>query len=191
MASVLDRIPQSSLIRLPLSSRSLLAGSCFLKYDMCGYGQILSCRLGVSLLPLPLQLPISHSPVDLPPLSGLFPSVAHLVLPAAEALCAAHLRLQGAGAQAVVVAVINESPFTRIFRLFPQLKLFAPRIRASWALVLKRVPWDVLGRRLYETIFEEAPFLESMFDRSAITMGIKLVDMIDSMVGAPGRPWRG
>jgi hypothetical protein len=81
--------------------------------------------------------------------------------------------------------------FTRIFRLFPQLKLFAPRIRASWALVLKRVSWDVLGRRLYETIFEEAPFLESMFDRSAITMGIKLVDMIDSMVGAPGRPWRG
>ena len=60
-------------------------------------------------------------------------------------------------------AVNNESPFTRIFRLFPQLKLFAPRIRASWALVLKRVSWDVLGRRLYETIFEEAPFLERPF----------------------------
>ena len=64
------------------------------------------------------------------------------------------------------------------------MKIFAPRIRASWALVLKRVSWEVLGRRLYETIFEEAPHLESMFDRSAVAMGIKLIDMIDSMVGA-------
>ena len=54
--------------------------------------------------------------------------------------------------------------------------------------MLKRVSWEVLGRRLYETIFEEAPFLESMFDRSALTMGIKLVDMIDSIVGALDDP---
>ena len=48
--------------------------------------------------------------------------------------------------------------------------------------MLKRVSWEVLGRRLYETIFEAAPSLEPMFDRSALTMGIKMVDMIDSMV---------
>ena len=50
--------------------------------------------------------------------------------------------------------------------------------------MLKRVSWEVLGRRLYETIFEDAPELESMFNRSAITMGVKLIDMIDSIITA-------
>jgi len=68
------------------------------------------------------------------------------------------------------------------------LRRFAPRVRASWAIVLKRVSWEVLGRRLYETIFDEAPSLEPMFGRSAVTMGIKMVDMIDSMVTALDDP---
>lgn len=61
-------------------------------------------------------------------------------------------------------------------------------MRASWALVLKRVSWEALGRRLYETIFDEAPSLEAMFGRSAVTMGIKMVDMIDGMVAALDDP---
>ena len=30
----------------------------------------------------------------------------------------------------------------------------APHIKKSWGLVLATVPWDQLGQRLYDTIFE-------------------------------------
>jgi hemoglobin-like flavoprotein len=48
--------------------------------------------------------------------------------------------------------------------------------------VLAHVPWDQLGQKLYDAIFMVAPSLQGMFSRSSVAMGIKMVDMIDSMV---------
>ena len=35
-----------------------------------------------------------------------------------------------------------------------QVMEHAPHIKKSWGLVLATVPWDQLGQRLYDTIFE-------------------------------------
>mmetsp|Transcript_52367 Transcript_52367/g.109238 ORF Transcript_52367/g.109238 Transcript_52367/m.109238 type:complete len:504 (+) Transcript_52367:153-1664(+) len=65
-----------------------------------------------------------------------------------------------------------------------QLREYAPPIRKSWGLLLAHVPWDQLGARLYEAIFTVAPVLQGMFSKSSVAMGIKMVDMIDSMVNS-------
>jgi hypothetical protein len=65
-----------------------------------------------------------------------------------------------------------------------QLKEHAPLVRKSWGLLLALVPWDKLGQKLYDAIFVVAPSLQSMFSRSSVAMGIKMVDMIDSMVNS-------
>jgi len=51
-------------------------------------------------------------------------------------------------------------------------------------MLLTKVAWVELGSKLYDTIFRVAPELQNMFSKSSVAMGIKMIDMIDSMVNA-------
>jgi len=63
-----------------------------------------------------------------------------------------------------------------------ELRQHAPAIKSSWAMLIEGMSWDQLGVKLYESIFQHAPSLQEKFSRSSVAMGIKMVDMIDSMV---------
>eukprot|EP00292_Cryptomonas_paramecium_P005357 CAMPEP_0113671936 /NCGR_PEP_ID=MMETSP0038_2-20120614/5972_1 /TAXON_ID=2898 /ORGANISM="Cryptomonas paramecium" /LENGTH=425 /DNA_ID=CAMNT_0000588125 /DNA_START=203 /DNA_END=1478 /DNA_ORIENTATION=+ /assembly_acc=CAM_ASM_000170 len=65
-----------------------------------------------------------------------------------------------------------------------QLAIHSPHIKKSWAMLLTKVAWVELGSKLYDTIFRVAPELQNMFSKSSVAMGIKMIDMIDSMVNA-------
>jgi hypothetical protein len=83
-----------------------------------------------------------------------------------------------------VLAGLQRADFARAARGGPQLKEHAPLVRKSWGLLLAHVPWDRLGQKLYDAIFIVAPSLQTMFSKSSVAMGIKMVDMIDSMVNS-------